>query len=241
MSDSWDPAEPTRFLCPWDFPGKDTRVGCHFLLQGIFPTQVSNPRLVHCRWILYHWGTKEACFYNIILTTKGKAQWNIMALLFSANQPRRRADITRAVSQMVSCQLNITSVSTFSAVTGGARALLWGPYSPELDPPKRDTHLKGRKAGDCRAGSLMRSCRRDTGSTCRQALENHPPQAETVSYSLTDMHQPRPSNGKSLTLCIKPFTLGKPRGASVFLTESWLLYFVYQNWGVERRVWNFYL
>ena len=151
MSNSWDPAEPTRFLCPWDFPGKNTGVGCHFLLQGIFPTQVSNPRLVHCRWILYHWATKEACFYNIILTTKGKAQWIIMALLFSANQPRRRADIIRAVSQMVSCQLNITSVfSTFSAVTGGARARLWGPYSPELGLPKRDTHLKGRKVGDCR-------------------------------------------------------------------------------------------
>ena len=33
---------PTRLLCPWDFPGKNTGVGCHFLLQGIFPTQGSN-------------------------------------------------------------------------------------------------------------------------------------------------------------------------------------------------------
>ena len=30
-------AEPTRLLCPWDFPGRNTGVGCHFLLQGIFP------------------------------------------------------------------------------------------------------------------------------------------------------------------------------------------------------------
>ena len=29
--------QPTRLLCPWDFPGKYTGVGCHFLLQGIFP------------------------------------------------------------------------------------------------------------------------------------------------------------------------------------------------------------
>jgi len=29
------------------------RVGCHSLLQGIFPTQGSNPGLLHCRWILY--------------------------------------------------------------------------------------------------------------------------------------------------------------------------------------------
>ena len=39
---------------PWDFPGKSTGVGCHFLLQGIFPTQESNPGLRHCRQTLYH-------------------------------------------------------------------------------------------------------------------------------------------------------------------------------------------
>ena len=32
---------------PWDFPGKNTRVGCYFLLQGIFPTQGLNPYLLH--------------------------------------------------------------------------------------------------------------------------------------------------------------------------------------------------
>ena len=42
---------PIRLLCPWDFPGKDIGVGCHFLLQGIFPTQGSNPSLLHAgRW-----------------------------------------------------------------------------------------------------------------------------------------------------------------------------------------------
>jgi len=34
--------ELTRLLCPWDFPGKDTGVGCHFLHQGIFLIQGSN-------------------------------------------------------------------------------------------------------------------------------------------------------------------------------------------------------
>ena len=34
--------QPTGLPCPWNLPGKNTRVGCHFLLQGIFPTQVSN-------------------------------------------------------------------------------------------------------------------------------------------------------------------------------------------------------
>ena len=34
-------------LCPWDSPGKNTGVGCHFLLQGIFLTQGSNLHLLH--------------------------------------------------------------------------------------------------------------------------------------------------------------------------------------------------
>jgi len=39
--------QPASSLCPWDFPGKNTGVGCHFLLQGIFPTQGSNLCLLH--------------------------------------------------------------------------------------------------------------------------------------------------------------------------------------------------
>ena len=37
-----------------DSPGKNTGAGCHALLQGIFPTQGSNPGLLHCRQIFYH-------------------------------------------------------------------------------------------------------------------------------------------------------------------------------------------
>ena len=40
-------AEPTSLLCPWDSPGKNTGVGYHALLQGIFPTQELNPHLLH--------------------------------------------------------------------------------------------------------------------------------------------------------------------------------------------------
>ena len=42
--------ELSKLLCPWDFPGKNTGVGCHFLLPGIFLTQGLNPCLLHCRW-----------------------------------------------------------------------------------------------------------------------------------------------------------------------------------------------
>ena len=37
-------------------------MGCDFLLQGFFQSQGSNPRLLHCRWILYHWTTREASY-----------------------------------------------------------------------------------------------------------------------------------------------------------------------------------
>ena len=55
----------TRFLCPWDFPGKNTGVGCHFFLQKIFSTQRLNPCLLHWQglfFFFYHWATWEAIF-----------------------------------------------------------------------------------------------------------------------------------------------------------------------------------
>ena len=64
-SDSLRPhgLQPSRLLCPWDFRGKNTRVGYHFLLQVIFLIQGSNPCLLHLlRWqadslALHHLGS----------------------------------------------------------------------------------------------------------------------------------------------------------------------------------------
>ena len=46
--------QPTRLLCPWNSPGKNTGVGSNYLLQGIFPTQGLNLGLLHCRWTRNH-------------------------------------------------------------------------------------------------------------------------------------------------------------------------------------------
>ena len=55
MSNSATPWTVACWLfCLWDSPGQNTGVGSHSLLQGIFPTQGSNPGLLHCRQILYH-------------------------------------------------------------------------------------------------------------------------------------------------------------------------------------------
>ena len=43
--------QPANLLCPWNFPGKNTIVGCHFLLQGVFPIQAWNSYLL----CLLHW------------------------------------------------------------------------------------------------------------------------------------------------------------------------------------------
>ena len=60
-----------------DSPGKHTRVGCHALLQGIFPTQELNPGLLHCWQILYllnHQGSwnlsKKVLFWEFL-----EVQW----------------------------------------------------------------------------------------------------------------------------------------------------------------------
>ena len=46
LCDPRDPMDPSRLLCPWESPGKNTGVNCHALLQGIFPAQGSNPGLL---------------------------------------------------------------------------------------------------------------------------------------------------------------------------------------------------
>jgi len=54
--------QPHGLYSPWNPPDKNTGVGSLSLLQGIFPTQGSNPGLSHCRWILYqlsHWGSSR--------------------------------------------------------------------------------------------------------------------------------------------------------------------------------------
>ena len=63
-----------RLLCPWDSSGKNIGVGCHGLLQGIFLTQGSNPRLLR----LQHWQT-----VSLPLAPPEKPQGQLTATKFS--------------------------------------------------------------------------------------------------------------------------------------------------------------
>ena len=57
-------------LCPWDSPGKNTGVGCHFLLQGIFPTWESNLRLLH-----WEGGSLPLCHLGSSFTSHSLLIW----------------------------------------------------------------------------------------------------------------------------------------------------------------------
>ena len=86
---------PARLLCPWNSPGKNTGVGCHALLQGIFPTQGSNPHLLwllHYRRILYCWATRKA-LDSVHHPTKAAKVWRLCKVtscsVFSVRQLKR--------------------------------------------------------------------------------------------------------------------------------------------------------
>ena len=71
LSDSLQPHGllPTRLLCPWSSPGKNTGVSSHSLLQGIFLTQGSNLDLPHCRQMLHPLSHQESpCWVKVHLT-----------------------------------------------------------------------------------------------------------------------------------------------------------------------------
>ena len=77
---------PHKLLCLWDFSGKNTGVGCHFPLQGIFPTQGSNLHLLcllPCSWLLYHlslWGS-QFLLYLILNPVTGSISIHFLTLM----------------------------------------------------------------------------------------------------------------------------------------------------------------
>ena len=69
---------PTRLLCPWDSPGKNTGIDCHFLLQGIFPTWRLNLGFLYCRQDLYHLNQlKEFFFIRLWKSNWDFRPWNL--------------------------------------------------------------------------------------------------------------------------------------------------------------------
>ena len=84
MSDSLQPHElsPAKLLSPWNFLSKNTRVGCHFLLQGFFLTQGSNP----CLLSLLHWQA-----YSLPLVPPGKPKFHPTPVLLPGKSRGQRS------------------------------------------------------------------------------------------------------------------------------------------------------
>ena len=88
--------EPTRLLCPWDSPGKNTRVGCHALFQGISLTQGSNPHHL----CLLHWQAG-----SVPLAPPGKPiEYNI-CVHFQVKTPSLKQKLKLQYCKVISLQL----------------------------------------------------------------------------------------------------------------------------------------
>ena len=83
VSDSLQPhgAAAASLLRLWDFPGKNTGVDCHFLMQGIFPIKGSNLCLLLGRGILYHQASCDALHLNLTSTLWGWNCYNPISLI----------------------------------------------------------------------------------------------------------------------------------------------------------------
>ena len=96
VSDSLRPQglQLARLLCPWGFPGKNTGVGCHFLHQGIFLTQRSNP---------YHLSFPHWQVDSLPLALPGKPNnfllWASLVAQLVKNPPAMRETWVRSLSQ----------------------------------------------------------------------------------------------------------------------------------------------
>ena len=81
---------PAKLLCPWNFPGKNSGVGCHFLFQGIFLTQGSNPGIGEVRTQ----SLRTLCWGNLLRVGVTKTQgWNFSSDLFAALTPVPRKGV----------------------------------------------------------------------------------------------------------------------------------------------------
>ena len=80
---------PHGLYSPWNSPGQNTGVGSLSLFQGIFPTQGSNPGLLHCRWILYQLSHKGSP-HKAVVKTKGINIHKVLSIVSCLENPMDR-------------------------------------------------------------------------------------------------------------------------------------------------------
>ena len=118
---------PHGLYSPWNSPGQNTRVGSLSLLQGIFPTQGSNPGLLYCRQILYQLSHKnkdpppKVCIKSLV-----KKVWNSNSVGLAYGGLGNSGPFLQALS-LSSSVVSVTKVMSrgSSTLTSRLWALLW--------------------------------------------------------------------------------------------------------------------
>ena len=137
----------------WNSPGQDTGVGSLSLLQGIFPTQGSNPGLLHCGWILYQ------------LSHKGSPrilEWVAYPYFSGSSQPRNQTRVSCIAGKFfTNWAIRVTFTFHFHALENKmathSRVLAWRiPGTGEPDGlPSMGSHRVGHDWSDLAAAAAV--------------------------------------------------------------------------------------
>ena len=117
---------PTRLACPWDFLGKNTGLGSHSLLPGIFLTQRLN---LHCRQILYHLsqqGIPNHIVYSRALVVKLENASEPRGGLFHHSLLGLPPRFSDSVHHIHSLRTSLSNKSPGDADAAGPETVLWG-------------------------------------------------------------------------------------------------------------------
>ena len=165
---------PHGLYSPWNSPYQNTGVGSHSLLQGIFPTQRSNPGLQHCRWILYQLSHQGSPIWKegLLFQQEGlpTARWTSKSSAISCLNVRHADEQTWwCTSICIAYHCCSVQVSPYAPVTksGLSQQLQWDkiwticplthhPNTPTLGPePKVMTLEHGSHGSHCLISTLL--------------------------------------------------------------------------------------
>ena len=143
FSQGWLLATPwtiaARLPCPWDSPGKNTAVGCHALLQGIFQTRGLNSHLLRCRWV-YCWATGGSPHPPHLMTllramrvTNLFSNWMMPKASFQETRDRKAMGLLPGLSKILTCRVICPFRMAFGHRLGQIPVLL-GPQESSMDP-----------------------------------------------------------------------------------------------------------
>ena len=119
--------KPARLLCPWGFSGKNTGMGCHALLQGILPTQGSNPGLLHCRCIFNQLSHQGSPFQNTGMGSLSLFQGTFPTLESNWGLLHCRQILYQLSYQKPRSPVEISEDQSHNRETGSQASLIQGP------------------------------------------------------------------------------------------------------------------